>query len=178
MWNKVEACNPLNEESKERPWSKYSKESSAFQRNNPQSKLATNETTTAKAKKQQLKELKQKQKEQKLESLLGDLKDDQEFKEFLLANKAIKSNENIWKNDIHLGISHDNDNQNENADNDKKSEENKNVNKKTKSKETDDEHKESTEAGEELKKSVDEVEGDFENGRLFIRNLFYTCKEE
>ena len=43
-------------------------------------------------------------KEKKLEQLVGDLKDDKEFIEFLEANKAIKSKENIWKNDISLNI--------------------------------------------------------------------------
>lgn len=39
--------------------------------------------------------------------LLGPLHDDEQFKEFLEANKAIKSKDNIWKNDISLGVTPD-----------------------------------------------------------------------
>ena len=53
------------------------------------------------------KESKEEKKEKKLEQLVGDLKDDKEFIEFLESNKAIKSKENIWKNDISLNITQD-----------------------------------------------------------------------
>ena len=47
---------------------------------------------------------KKEKKEKKMQALLGPLKDDAQFKEFLAANQAIKGNENIWKNDIHLSV--------------------------------------------------------------------------
>lgn len=97
----MEACAPLNSADKQRAWSKYSKDSSAFQKINPEVK-AEAVTKNAKQRKKELNELRKKQKEEKLDSLIGDLKDDAEFKEFLEANKAIKSNDNLWHNDIHL----------------------------------------------------------------------------
>lgn len=99
---KVESCNPLNNEDKQRPWSKYSKESSAYIKLNPAAKAP--EIKNAKTRKKELNELRKKQKEEKLDSLIGPLKDDEEFKEFLEANNAIKS-QNLWHNDIHLNKS-------------------------------------------------------------------------
>jgi multiple RNA-binding domain-containing protein 1 len=96
----VEACAPLNSADKQRAWSKYSKDSSAFQKTHPEVKVPV--VKNAKERKKELNELRKKLKEEKLESLIGDLKDDAEFKEFLQANKAIKSNDNLWHNDIHL----------------------------------------------------------------------------
>ena len=132
----------------------------------------------AKTKKKELDELKKKQKEDKLESLIGPLKDDEEFKEFLEANKAIKSKENIWKNDINLNISNNFDKVDETAE----LNENKGVKEKAKKDaKSDTITKGSTESQQELEKVETkniEDEADFENGRLFIRNLCYSCKEE
>ena len=136
----------------------------------------------AKTKKKELEELKKKQKEEKLESLIGPLKDDAEFKEFLEANKAIKSKENIWKNDINLNISNNFDKEEENAT--AELNENKSVNKEKTKKDVnvvDKTTNNSTESQQELEKAETkniEDEADFENGRLFVRNLCYSCKEE
>ena len=86
----VEECKPLNDPDKGRAWSKYSKESSK------------GGAKPAKEEKAKVKESKKEKKDKKLEALLGPLKDDEQFKEFLEANKAIKGKENIWKNDISL----------------------------------------------------------------------------
>ncbi|RNA26777.1 putative RNA-binding 19 [Brachionus plicatilis] len=131
----VELCQPLNEASKSRPWSKYSKDNKK-----PELKK---EATKKKPKK-----------EDKMEKLLGPLGKDEEFIEFLEANKAIKSKESIWKNDINLD-----------------------------SKERQQVPPEPTQspnrATAEQKKEADaDQEPDFENGRLFVRNLCYDCKEE
>lgn len=89
----------------------------------------------------------------KIEELLGPLKDDKDFKEFVTANKAIKSVENIWKNDIDFA-----DAETTTKDEEKKAPEETNI--------------------VEEKKSNGDEDADFENGRLFVRNLAYTCKEE
>jgi len=103
---------------------------------------------------------KEEKKAKKLDTLLGPLKDDAQFKEFLAANKAIKGNENIWKNDIHLNVNDE-------------TEKPTSVTVEVKAKQ--DERPiviESKEAG-----SDDDDDADFENGRLFVRNLCYTCSE-
>lgn len=99
---------------------------------------------------------KKNKKEDKMEKLLGPLGKDQEFIEFLEANKAIKSKESIWKNDINLDIKEN-----------KSSTETANL----------DEKKNQIEV-EEKKATDPEQEPDFENGRLFVRNLCYDCKED
>jgi len=104
----VEACKPLNDASKARAWSKYSKESSAYQKKNPDDEKvkavkAAKAAASAKTK-LDAKERKRALKEKKLEELIGPLKDDEGFKEFLAANKAIKSRDSIWMNDINLDI--------------------------------------------------------------------------
>ena len=90
----------MNDADKQRAWSKYSKDSSAYQKINPTVEPPV--VKNAKQRKKEANELRKKQKEEKLDSLIGPLKDDSEFKEFLSANKAIKSNDNLWHNDIHL----------------------------------------------------------------------------
>jgi multiple RNA-binding domain-containing protein 1 len=87
---------------------------------------------------------------------LGPLKDDKEFKEFVTANKAIKSVENIWKNDVDFNGEE--------------------INLSNKKNEEENEKKPVEEIIE--KKSNGDEDADFENGRLFVRNLAYSCKEE
>jgi RNA recognition motif-containing protein len=117
---------------------------------------------------------KKSKKEKKLEMLLGDLKDDEGFKEFLAANKAIKSKDSIWKNDTNLNTI------DKNAERKSNKEEN---SKASSSKETGEDknepsHDETKETSSSAAKKAPENDIDFENGRLFIRNLCYTCKEE
>lgn len=152
----VESCQPLNDADKQRAWSKYSKDSSAYQKINPTVEPPV--VKNAKQRKKEANELRKKQKEEKLDSLIGPLKDDSEFKEFLSANKAIKSNDNLWHNDIHL------DNENK-VDEDSTSKPDATIETKSAAKED----KENVKAN---------AEEDFENGRLFVRNLCYACKEE
>ena len=90
----MEPCKPLNDESKSRPWSKYSKESSSY-------KKANGIKEDPKAKKKEAAAPKEK-KPSVIEKLLGDLKDDEQFKEFVAASKAISAKDGIWKNDIAL----------------------------------------------------------------------------
>lgn len=95
---------------------------------------------------------------------MGPLKDDAQFKEFLAANQAIKGNENIWKNDIHLNVIDDlasippPPTTTTSVVNVEKSSEITSVN--------------------ENKSKTEDDDVDFENGRLFVRNLCYTCSEQ
>ena len=122
---------------------------------------------------------KEEKKDKKLDALLGPLKDDAQFKEFLAANKAIKGNENIWKNDIHLNV-----NEEVVPSSSQSSEKAKEVVLVTKKEEekSDPKETEPVKSGEDKKGPKiaidDDDDADFENGRLFIRNLCYTCKEE
>jgi len=167
---KVESCQPLNDAAKQRPWSKYSKDSSAFIRKNPEVKKEV-EVKNAKTRKKELNELRKKQKEERLDTLIGDLKDDAEFKEFVNANKAIKSSENLWHNDIHLGSEQHTNNEETSVESGKKEN---NLGKTKESNIT-----EITNLETKLdEKKTETDEADFENGRLFVRNLCYTCKEE
>lgn len=93
-------------------------------------------------------------KAKKLERLIGDLKDDQEFKEFLEANKAISSKENIWKNDVSLGV------EAEEEAGKKKGKEQK------------------QDGAKDNQPEPNDDEEELDNGRLFLRNLSYECKEE
>jgi RNA recognition motif-containing protein len=184
---KVEICKPLNDPDKGRPWSKYSKKTDV--NNNPAKKI------NAKNPKQEEKEDKKSKKEKRLEKLLGDLNEDEQFKEFLAANKAIKSKENIWKNDIDLGLNTEISNTKRNYDSEKSRDSNSEL---EDSGEDDDEHvnkqkeiekKKQNKSNESLPKEDNKEESknreidddddeNFENGRMFIRNLCYTCKEE
>ena len=147
---------------------------------------------------------KEEKKSKKLEKLIGDLKDDEEFKEFLAANKAIKSTDAIWKNDVNLDIdqdqtkskkkeqkkmdehesSGDEDDYDENLILEDTQEEDETCLKENKSEiqkldENKAKEKASNEKTNETKTNkADDEEADFENGRLFVRNLCYTSKEE
>jgi multiple RNA-binding domain-containing protein 1 len=121
-------------------------------------------------------------KEKKLELMLGPLKDDAEFKEFLAANNAIKSSkDNIWKNDISLG-NLDEENLNKKETPKEKSAKNKKKKEQEKSNETGKEESEKTVAVKDSKTKQttlqEDEDIDFENGRLFVRNLSYACKED
>ncbi len=91
----------MNDPERGRPWSKYSKESSSYQIKNGLKNAKSSEAKPAKLDKKEAKRL---NKEKKLELLVGDLNQDDQFKEFLAANKAISSKENIWKNDFNLNL--------------------------------------------------------------------------
>ena len=136
----VELCQPLNEANKSRPWSKYSKNNIKTEKTNQVTKPVN----------------KKNKKEDKMQKLLGPLGKDEEFIEFLQANKAINAKDSIWKNDINLDLK-----------------EPENLPKDTEP------IKNNTQTMTEQKKDTDQdQEPDFENGRLFVRNLCYDCKEE
>lgn len=122
------------------------------------------------------------QKEKKLEKLIGDLKDDQEFKEFLAANKAISSTkDSIWKNDFGVGdasssLIEPTSNSNEKASKKKKNK--KKDDDEVQEDKDDDSKSAKIESTESKPGDSSEKEIDFENGRLFVRNLSYECKEE
>lgn len=145
----VEECKPLNDPTKPRPWSKYSEGSSAYQKKIKKQQKDSNSTS----------KIEKIKKSKKIDELLGSLKDDDQFKEFVNATKAIKSKDNIWKNDVEFEVSDDK----KTAKNDQKVPENM-IN--------------DTEASQKSIPEADKDEEDFENGRLFIRNLTYDCKEE
>jgi multiple RNA-binding domain-containing protein 1 len=96
--SKVEECKSLKDASKPRPWSKYAVGSSSYK------KLHEKKDDAKEQQKQTTKKLK------KIEELLGPLKDDEQFREFVAANKTISSKENIWKNDIDFGSGKNKDN--------------------------------------------------------------------
>lgn len=164
----------MNDTERTKTWSKYSKE---IQTKKNAAKAAS-EKSLEKKKPEKLS--KAEKKEQKLARLLGDLKDDEGFKEFLEANKVITSRENIWKNDFSLGAEHNELTTSKSAatETEKSSTKKK---KKEKSNTDEDEEEKATKNGSETKKpedNPDDEEEDFENGRLFVRNLSYECKEE
>lgn len=164
----------MNDTERTKTWSKYSKE---IQAKKNAAKAASEKSSLEKKKPEKLS--KAEKKGQKLARLLGDLKDDEGFKEFLEANKVITSRENIWKNDFSLGAEHSELTRSKGGE----TETEKSSTKKTKkgTSNTDEEEKE-TKNGSDTKKpnedNPDDKEEDFENGRLFVRNLSYECKEE
>jgi RNA recognition motif-containing protein len=169
----VEACKPLNDINRPKAWSKYSKEAAK--------KI---EKTKLNEKKVTEKSNETDKKSKKLAKLIGDLKDDEEFKEFLEANKAISSKENIWKNDVSLGLTHG-ERLNENETTSSKESKTKTKKKKNELKEKDVDEAKEPEGEEESKPKesqkvtdVENEDADFDNGRLFVRNLCYDCKEE
>ncbi|CAH1801245.1 unnamed protein product [Owenia fusiformis] len=94
----VTLARDLGDSNKPRAWSKYSKDSSAFQRwqarqQAKEAKRAADEKTK-KGKKRE----KKRGKSEKVDDLLGELKDDPEFQEFLNAHQA-KSTKSTWSND-------------------------------------------------------------------------------
>jgi multiple RNA-binding domain-containing protein 1 len=162
----VENCLALNS-NKERPWSKYSKESSTYQKKHPEEMKEKKKKIKAE-KESKINEIKSK----KIDELLGDLKDDEGFKEFLAENKAIKSTDNIWRNDIDMNNNINNKTINiQTPDQDEKETD-------EKTPQNDEDDKSKTKEKKKDTNDDDEDEGDFENGRLFIRNLSYSCKEE
>jgi RNA recognition motif-containing protein len=161
--SQVESCKPLNDPDRGRPWSKYAKENVK----NSSVKAAAKSMNKNKKETPQAKPLsKEEKKAKKLDALLGPLKDDAQFKEFLAANKAIKGNENIWKNDIHLSV------------NDETATEKQEKPTVTVEDERTIEKSAKAPSAKEAGSDDDDDDADFENGRLFVRNLCYTCSEE
>ena len=157
----MESCKPLNDPDRGRPWSKYSKENLK----NKQPATISTGKKEGKTKKEKLS--KEEKKAKKLDALLGPLKDDAQFKEFLAANQAIKGNENIWKNDIHLNVDDQTSLPSASVD---KSENTKTLDTKTLN--------ESQSIPDNKDVGDEDEDVDFENGRLFVRNLCYTCSEQ
>lgn len=165
----------MNDTNRPKAWSKYSKEAAELAKK-AQKKAAAK---LAAEKKASEKLSKAEKKEKKLERLIGDLKDDVEFKEFLAANKAISSKDNIWKNDFGVA-GDDSDDEKPAATKETKSSKKKNGKTKTADGEEGADDEKTTDAKTEAneKPEEDEKEIDFENGRLFVRNLSYECREE
>lgn len=151
---KVEECKTLNDSNRPKAWSKYTAK---------EVKPKAKDTKVENEKKQKVSA-----KEKKLDMLLGPLKDDADFKEFLAANKAIKSSrDSIWKNDFNMdAIETESDQKTKNNKSDKNEEDGKQAS-----------NSESS-SKKPVETNPDDDEADFENGRLFVRNLCYTCKEE
>lgn len=188
----VESCRALNDANRPKAWSKYSKE--ALEAAKAKLKKAAAEKKLEE-KKASDKLSQAEKKAKKLERLVGDLKDDVEFQEFLAANKAISSKDSIWKNDF--GVADLDLNTDEPSPSDNKAlKKKKNKKAAAKSEEDEDEDEDDVSPKEEKKdkngdkpksdakdpqqqqQQQDEKEIDFENGRLFVRNLSYECKEE
>jgi multiple RNA-binding domain-containing protein 1 len=171
----IEECRALNDPSKTKTWSKHSVTNKKVMKASEKGLVEVEkETKTTKS-----------SKEKKLELMLGELKDDEEFKEFLAANNAIKSSkDNVWKNDISLGHkAEEEEAEKKNAKKDKKAKSKKK--KEAEETENGDDEKPPTsekpngkEAAQKTASLPEDDEIEFENGRLFIRNLSYICKEE
>jgi multiple RNA-binding domain-containing protein 1 len=163
----IEECRSLNDPTGSKTWSKHSVKTTKVMKASDKG-LVEVEKEGKKAS----------SKDKKLDMMLGDLKDDSEFKEFLAANNAIKlSKENVWKNDISLGLK---------VEEEKEAAKDKKAKNKIKKDETpvgdenNNSEKPASVTAKDPKKTAAPVDEDidFENGRLFIRNLSYTCKEE
>ncbi|ESO92623.1 hypothetical protein LOTGIDRAFT_190610 [Lottia gigantea] len=88
----VNIATTVNDGEKPRAWSKYSKDSSAFQR-----KEKSDPANIEKAQKE-FEEKKKKERAERVHDLLGDLKDDEGFQEFLNVHDS-SSKRPIWTND-------------------------------------------------------------------------------
>ena len=99
----VEIAKPYGDASLSRPWSKYAKGSSAYQKREKKERRGEGEKPKDQDRpKEQLKQLSQELHKSKLSEMLGDylgLKSDPEFQEFLEAHKH-KSKVQTWADDI------------------------------------------------------------------------------
>ena len=93
----VELASELTDPSKPRAWSRYSKDSSAYQKAN-QELIKEKKENEKKERMKKRKEEKEKRKEEKLNELMADIQGDEGFHEFLEVNKA-KTNKAFWGND-------------------------------------------------------------------------------
>lgn len=89
----VEYAKDFGDENKPRSWSKYSKDSSAFQTKEADKKQTTEEKT-----KQTKAQKKKSAKDKALDEMIGELKDDPKFEEFLDAHLK-GGKKQIWNND-------------------------------------------------------------------------------
>lgn len=90
----VEYAKDFSDVNKPRAWSKYAKDSTAFQKTEK-----TNKDYEDKTSKKQKNEKKKETKEKALDDMLGELKDDPEFEEFMEAHQR-KGNKPVWDNDV------------------------------------------------------------------------------
>ncbi|KAJ8312881.1 hypothetical protein KUTeg_010254 [Tegillarca granosa] len=93
-WNSVEYAKDFSDVNKPRAWSKYAKDSTAFQKTEK-----TNKDDVDKTSRKQKNEKKKETKEKALDDMLGELKDDPEFEEFMEAHQR-KGNKPVWDNDV------------------------------------------------------------------------------
>ncbi|XP_062593216.1 probable RNA-binding protein 19 [Saccostrea cucullata] len=90
----VEKAKDFSDVSKPRAWSKYSSDSSAFQKKHK----GTEDQQSDNAKNIEKKEKKKKSREKVVAEMLGELKDDPKFEEFVQAHQR-SSNKSLWAND-------------------------------------------------------------------------------
>lgn len=93
----VEKAKDFSDSSKPRAWSKYSSDSSAFQKKQKSLEDQQNENTKNIEKKEK-KEKKKKSREKVVAEMLGELKDDPKFQEFVQAHQR-SMNKSVWGND-------------------------------------------------------------------------------
>ncbi|ELU12200.1 hypothetical protein CAPTEDRAFT_225018 [Capitella teleta] len=93
----VELANELTDAMKPRAWSKYSKDSSAYQRANKET-IKEKKDAEKKERQKRRKEEKEQKRQEKLNALLADIQGDEGFDEFLQVNKS-KSTKAFWGND-------------------------------------------------------------------------------
>ncbi|XP_065936670.1 probable RNA-binding protein 19 isoform X2 [Magallana gigas] len=93
----VEKAKDFSDSSKPRAWSKYSRDSSAFQKKQKSLEDQPNENTKNTEKKEK-KEKKKKSREKVVAEMLGELKDDPKFEEFVQAHQR-SMNKSVWGND-------------------------------------------------------------------------------
>lgn len=93
----VEKAKDFSDSSKPRAWSKYSSDSSAFQKKQKSLEDQQNENTKNIEKKEK-KEKKKKSREKVVAEMLGELKDDPKFEEFVQAHQR-SMNKSVWGND-------------------------------------------------------------------------------
>ncbi|XP_061189659.1 probable RNA-binding protein 19 isoform X2 [Saccostrea echinata] len=90
----VEKAKDFSDVNKPRAWSKYSSDSSAFQKKHKDTDVKQNDN----AKNNEKKEKKKKSREKVVAEMLGELKDDPKFEEFVQAHQR-SGNKSLWAND-------------------------------------------------------------------------------
>ena len=92
----VDICRNLGDDTMPRPWSKYSEQSSAFQKKleklNERKRMSEGDNVDDKSFSAR------KIKKKKRNEILGELEDDADFQEFLEIHKTV-SKKNVWNND-------------------------------------------------------------------------------
>ncbi|CAD5117918.1 DgyrCDS6662 [Dimorphilus gyrociliatus] len=163
----VESCQKLGEKYKARPWSKYSKGSSAYKRLHPDEVDHTEEKAKSFEKKAKIEKI----------NVVGELDKDEKFKEFvsLHQNLSVKPS---WQDD---GVTVNNDGKDIAFESDDDSDEESGH--KEKKEKSEDEPEKEVEEDNEKQLTTEERERDkvnrvLQTSRLFVRNLYYDCQED